>query len=309
MYFSDLNITLFGMGIWGVKIAQRLISLGVELDVVDSDPTREIAALEIGARTFSSEMQVAPQAHGVIVATPSTTHFALLKELIPRRLPIFVEKPLTVDVGQAQELRRFTSAPIFVMHTWLYHPGINAIADVREHGELGELLYLRTSRTSWTSPRKDTDTVWNLLPHDLTIARAILGHYPAPTFAIAEVHDRIARGMTCILGNRPFVVTEISNRYRERGREVRAHFKDGIAVLKDEKTPYLQTYRGDHRSELSEISFEKIPLSLEPDPLHLQLLDFLRFLKGGSTPLSTLADGIAVVELISEIRNLAELPG
>ncbi|KAA3632808.1 MAG: gfo/Idh/MocA family oxidoreductase [Proteobacteria bacterium] len=308
MSHSDLNIALVGMGVWGIKIAERLLSGGVTLDVIDLDPTARESAQRLGARSVSDQLEMAADIHGIVIATPSTSHFHLIRTLAGAGIPIFVEKPLTTNVRQARGLTRLESTPVFVMHTWLYHPGIELMSAIAANRDLGELLYLRTIRTGWTSPRKDTDTVWNLLPHDLTIARAILGYYPEPTHATAELHDGVARGMVCVFGHRPFVATEISNRYMDRRREVRLHFERGIVVLPDEKTTHIDIYRGDHRSEMDEIIHERRKFSLKPDPLECELAAFLRYLKGGPEPQSSLADGVEVVERIEKVRCLARLP-
>jgi predicted dehydrogenase len=302
-----LNITLIGIGVWGSRIAQKLLSLGATLDVVDTDSDKKGLAMKSGARSFTTRTHVAPDSQGIIIATPSTTHFTLIRELIELALPLFVEKPLTTDLAQARELDANNPSLIFVMHTWLYHPGINLIANIKQSGKLGELLYLRTQRVNWTSPRKDTDTIWTLLPHDLTITHTILGEYPEPMYAVAETHEKIPRGLICIMGERPHVMIEISNRFWQRGREVRAHFTGGSVSLKDERTPYLETTYGNHRTDADAARTIKDAFSLDPDPMSVQLLAFLRFLDGGPPPKSSLRDGIKVVEQITKIRKLANL--
>lgn len=301
------RITLFGMGVWGSKIARKLLEMGVDLTVVDVNPGVMQTAESLGANAFHETFHVPGDTQGVVVATPSTTHFDLLRRLAPLGVPTFVEKPLTTDAEQARSLRELEGATIFVMHTWLYHPGIAEMASIASEGVLGKLKHLRTNRTSWTSPRKDADTVWNLLPHDLTIVRAILGYYPEPRYAAAELHEGIARGMTCLLGVCPFTTIEISNRYRDRRREVRMHFDQGVVVLPDEKTTHLELYIGDHRSETEAAVLERRPFSLDPDPLSCELACFLDYLHGGPEPQSSLEEGIEVVLKIDEIRQLANL--
>lgn len=305
---SDLIVTLFGLGVWGARIARALAAQGTTLDVVDPDADKQHLAMETGARSFKRRPDIAPDSQGIIIATPSTTHFALIKELVHFGLPIFVEKPLTTDLKQARSLVGINSESVFVMHTWLYHPGIQLIADIRKSGELGELLYLRTQRVNWTSPRKDTDSIWTLLPHDLVIARAILGTYPEPKYAAAEVHEQVPRGLVSIMGERPHVLIEISNRFWQRGREIRANFTGGSVWLKDEATPYLEIAFGDHRVDAESARVVRRTFSLEPDPLTTQLLAFLRFLEGGPAPESSLKEGIEVVAQIDRIRKLAHLP-
>lgn len=302
---SPLCITLFGIGAWGARIAGILRARGVTLDVVDVDTGRRDAAMEVGARSFDTRPRVAADSRGLIIATPSTTHFTLIRELVDRGLPIFVEKPLTADLSQARQLAGYRDRPIFVMHTWLYHPGIELITDLCTQGELGELLYLRTQRVNWTSPRKDVDAIWTLLPHDLTIIGAVLGYIPQPRVAVAEMHGRTARGLVCVLGEQPHVLVEISNRYWHKGREVRAHFTNGCASLRDEATAYLEIVHGDHLSEPGATRVTRRPFSLEPDPLSREIDAFLGFLNGAAAPRSTLEEGVAVVEQIDGIRRLA----
>lgn len=304
---SKLTVTLFGIGVWGVLIARKLVAQGVTLDVIDADPGKERSAMALGVRTFNSQLRIAPDSNGIIIATPSTTHFTLINELVGHQIPIFVEKPLTTDLQQAKQLKAFDDKPIFVMHTWLYHPGIALMADIRQSGELGELRYLRTQRVNWTSPRKDIDSIWTLLPHDLTITHAILGYYPEPQYAFAETYEGVPRGAICILGVNPSVMIEISNRFWQRGREVRAHFSEGTVSLKDERTPYLEIAHGNHRSTTDETRIRKKSFSLDPDPLTSELLAFLHFLTGGAEPESSLSDGIEIVEKLTEIRRIAGL--
>jgi predicted dehydrogenase len=304
---SSLTLTQFGIGAWGARIARILVSRGIGLDIVDTDPARERTALNAGARSFTTRPEVAVDSRGIIIATPSTTHYSLIRDLVRFGLPMFVEKPLTTNVQQARDLAAYKDDAVFVMHTWLYHPGIRLIADIHRSGVLGELLYLRTQRVNWTSPRKDTDTCWNLLPHDLTTARAILGHYPEAKYAVAEVHENVPRGLVCIMGDSPHVMTEVSNRFWQRGREVRAHFTGGSVSLPDEKTPYLEVVQGDHRTESDGARVSRKSFSLDPDPLTVELLSFLEYLEGGPPPDSSLEEGIAVVERIAAIRRLAGL--
>lgn len=43
----------------------------------------------------------------IIIATPTNTHVALLKELLPTRLPILCEKPITKDIDELIDLHAF----------------------------------------------------------------------------------------------------------------------------------------------------------------------------------------------------------
>lgn len=61
----------------------------------------------LGYRTFSSVDHAAAsldQLDGVLIATPTPSHAQLARWAIERKVPFFVEKPLTLDVVQSSEL-------------------------------------------------------------------------------------------------------------------------------------------------------------------------------------------------------------
>ncbi|MEM7574383.1 MAG: Gfo/Idh/MocA family oxidoreductase [Bacteroidota bacterium] len=300
---TNKRIALIGCGIWGLKILRDLQALACVVSVFDPDPERELQATAAGAVDFSTEPLTSSDYDGIIVATPSSTHRTVLEAIDHLGLPIFLEKPLTTNYPDALALQQQLQSEVFLMHVWLYHPGIQALAEIAQSGELGEVLGLRTTRANWTSPRRDTDSVWNLSPHDLTITQAILGYLPPARAAVLETPSATHRGMLAILGQRPYSIIEVSNRYERKIREVRLHCSEGIAVLRDEKVRHLDIYRGDEHSQLAEA--EKRPFANDY-PLLLELQEFIAYLEGGSPPRSSLADGVKIVKAIDELITLAQ---
>ncbi len=181
----------------------------------------------------------------MIVATPAVTHARVVAALLPRAVPILVEKPFTTNTAEAERLARQSAGRLFVGHTWRYHPGVQLLGEIARSGEIGPIVGLRSTRTNWTSPRTDVDSIWNLAPHDLTLAIEILGAIPAPRAAVAEVHEGRAVGMTALLGDEPWLVFDVSNRYRDKRREVRVHGRGGVAVMTDPDSGRIEITRGD----------------------------------------------------------------
>ncbi|MEM9261597.1 MAG: Gfo/Idh/MocA family oxidoreductase [Bacteroidota bacterium] len=300
------NIGLIGGGIWGRKILRDLVGLGAKVAVYEPDIEAHSSLKTLGASAVRRGYPSTDAGHeGLIVASPSTTHRAVLEAVLPLRLPTFVEKPLTTTYADAQALATIAHNQVFLMHIWLYHAGIRALAEIAQSAELGAVLGVRTSRANWTSPRRDTDSLWNLAPHDLTIARAILGYLPTPRAAVVESHAGVARGMVAILGEDPYVVFEVSNRYERKLREVRLHCTEGVAVLRDEKVDYISIYRGDADSPAASLQEERRPFS-GPSPLQAELQEFLAYLDGGPPPISDFAEGLAVVRTLHELQAIAK---
>ena len=302
------RIALIGCGIWGRKILRDLRTLGARVRVYDPDPAVASALAGAGGVDLLPGLPTTgADLDGLIVATPSTTHRAVLERLLPLGRPIFVEKPLTTNRADAGALREAAagagSGPVFLMHIWRYHPGIQLLAQLTRSGELGRPLGLRSTRANWTSPRRDTDAWWNLAPHDLTIARTVLGHWPEPVAATGEYHDGVCRGMVAHFGAAPWVIVEVSNRYARKVREVRLHCTEGIAVLADERVDYVSIFRGGAHSPAPPPE-ERRPFA-GPPPLLAELTEFLNYLAGGPAPRSPLGEGLAVVDLLERTAALA----
>lgn len=298
------KIALIGCGIWGKKILQELVILGTSVDVYESNPMLEAVTRDLGAVGFFEYWTNLSKYDGVILATPSSTHRSLLEQILPFSVPVFVEKPLTTNLQDALALERFKTDTLFMMHIWTYHPGILMLRDIVLSGELGKLLGIRSTRANWTSPRKDIDSVWNLSPHDLTIAKMILGYIPEPRFAVAEKHNGKIRGFTALLGKAPFFLLEVSNRHEYKVREIRANFERGVAIFENDEAGAIKILHGDADCAAQDLRVEYRKYS-ETTALHLELLDFITYLNGGSAPRGAFKEGLEVVETIHKLVELA----
>lgn len=298
------KIALIGCGIWGQKILSDLIKLQCTVTVYESDKLIESNILKMGAHSFKVGLPDNANYDGIIIATPSSTHRYILEHLTPLNIPIFIEKPLTTSYQDALALKQIVHDKVFLMHIWLYHPGILLLAKIAQTKELGNVLGVRSNRSNWTSPRRDTDSIWNLAPHDLTIAKAILGFIPDPKAAMVERHKGIARGMLAFLGSDPYCAFEVSNRYERKIREVRLHCEEGIALLRNEIVDFIEIARGDANSKEEKLKIEKRFFNKTP-ALYKELEEFVNFLKGGKAPRSDFSEGLEVVKTIDQLIKLA----
>lgn len=299
------KIGLIGCGIWGRNILRDLIELNQSVVVIDPDGENRSKALAMGASSAFEKRPDDFKPAGWVISTPATTHFEVLKSLVSQDVPIFVEKPLTCDLNEAEELLKIKGGKIFVMHNWRYHGGIQMLSDLVQSKVLGELVFYKSNRCNWTSPRSDVDSVWTLIPHDITIAYSMLGYFPKPKAAVVETYQGIQRGMTALLGTDVPCVMEVSNRYADKRREVRLHFTNGIAVLPDEKVDFIEIYHGDDQSKPSEMWREERKFDTI-SPLIRELKSFLDYLAGGPPPPTNLDEGVKVIRIINELKKLAE---
>lgn len=305
---TDLvRLALIGCGIWGEKILQSLLDLEQEIVVVEPSPDRRVEITERFQVECLEHIEGLPKVDGIIVSTPASTHVEVVQQLLPLQLPVFIEKPLTTDLAGAHALASASGAQLSVMHVWHYHPGVCELRRIARDRILGPVTQLRTTRKNWTSPRTDVDSVWTLVPHDLSIAQSILGHIPKPRFACVERLNNRATGMLAVLGDdRLQVVIDTSNRYRDKRREIRLHGQSGVAVLEADGDDRIFIDREKPGSTGVSTNGEYIRFSPEA-ALTTELLAFVRFLEGGPPPPTTVQQGVEVVEAIVALRRLAGL--
>jgi predicted dehydrogenase len=302
-------VGLVGCGRWGAHVLRDLLALGARVAVAEPDPAARERAAAAGAAACVAEAGRLPPVAGLVVVTPASTHAGVVEPLLGRGVPVFVEKPLTVDAASAERLARTAPDRLFVMDKWRYHPGVEALAALARSGELGPVLGLRTVRTGWGVGPSDVDAVWTLVPHELSIALEVLGRIPRPRAAVAE---RLGGGLAALSGllggsGEPWLAFEASSRYADYRREVRLHCRDGVAVLADPYADHVLVTRGSRDGTDDGPQNERRPIAADP-PLRRELAAFLDHLRGGPPPKSRGADGAAVVTAVAELRALAGEP-
>jgi predicted dehydrogenase len=117
----------------------------------------------------------------VVVATPPKTHYALAKDCLDQGLHVLVEKPLTLNSREAEELvakANDRNLTLMVGHTFTYNPAVYALKDLVTSGELGEIYYVDTARLNLGNFQDGLNALWDLAPHDVSILMHVLGQIP-----------------------------------------------------------------------------------------------------------------------------------
>ena len=301
------SIGLVGFGRWGRHIFRDLRVLGANVHVAVPSPASQQAALAAGAASVHAHLSALPDVDGYVVATPTAGHAAAVEALVDRRRPIFVEKPLTNDLAVARRLVDRAGDRLFIMDKWRYHPGIEALARQARSGALGDILAIRTYRLGWDNPHRDVDTVWILLPHDLSIVLEILGGIPAARTAFSTVPQRPGSDLLATLrddANGVHVTVEISAHHPMSRRAVVVVGSKGVAQLADSYDDRILVAAGIPGLDAGKPSHVDVGDAM---PLLLELQAFVAHLRGGPPPRSSAREGLLIVERIHDLRRLAGL--
>jgi predicted dehydrogenase len=298
------TIGLIGCGAWGRNILRDLRSLDAAVEVVAPSAENRAWARAHGAAAAHSHLEALGEVTGIVVAAPSSLHGPIIEQLLPRQVPIFVEKPMTTDTASARRIVDAAGDRVFVMDKWRYHPGIERIAALLREGELGRPLSIRTLRLGWANPHQDASAIWILLPHDLAIVLDWLGYLPPLRRVVVTQPADIDAGVIVQLGGGvdPLVTLEISTVSPEHRRLMSLVGTRAAAELADAHAATLTLREGPPGAPAAarrELAFDG------PLPLYSELARFLAFLHGGPPPMSSAREGLAVVEMLDAIATRA----
>ena len=193
---NKLRFGIIGWGYWGPKIARNLNTVhdAMVTIVADWDANRLKAAtesLQWIQTTTRAEDVFRADVDGVIVATPVQTHYRLAREALLQGKHVLVEKPLTTNVKEAQdlvELAKQVQCILMVGHTFEYNPAVNELRRLVQSGDLGKIYRVEAERVNLGLFRADTNVIWDLAPHDISILMYILGKKPEEVRVQAHAH-------------------------------------------------------------------------------------------------------------------------
>jgi len=176
---SKTRIAQIGFGYWGPKILRAISSHGdVEIVAVSDKDKQQLAQ---AGRAFPTaalldgidELIARPDVEALIVALPAGLHFDVTKKALEAGMHCFVEKPLaltTADCATLVELAAKKQRVLMVGHTFEYHGAVRKIKTLIDAGEIGQIYSIIAQRMNLGRIRQDVDAMWNLAPHDISIA-------------------------------------------------------------------------------------------------------------------------------------------
>jgi predicted dehydrogenase len=172
-----LNLAVVGYGYWGPNIVRNVVERP-ELalwGVCETNPERvaRFSARYPGVHTCSSFQDVLddPAVDAVSIATPPSTHYALVERALEAGKHVLVEKPLATTVAEAERLVDAADRRGLVLmpgHTFLYSPAVNKVRALIDSDELGEVYFVTSSRMNLGIYQPD-GVINDLAPHDLSI--------------------------------------------------------------------------------------------------------------------------------------------
>lgn len=186
-----LKAGVLGAGHLG-KIHLRLLQQSEKYELVGFyDPFTENAekvAKEFGYKLFDSIEDLIDAVEVVDIVTPTLSHFECTKLAIEKGRHIFIEKPITKTVLEAEAIKTLASQYHVqgqVGHVERFNPAFTAVKD-----KIDTPMFIETHRLAEFNPRgTDVPVVLDLMIHDIDIILSVIN---------SKVKDVNASGISVI---------------------------------------------------------------------------------------------------------------
>lgn len=192
-----IKIGIIGYGYWGPNVARNFNETPGARVVAISD--RDHTVLQKAERIYP-QVRVTTEYRDVLsardidvvaIVTPVSSHFEIAREALENGKHIFIEKPFTASVAQAEnliELAERKHLKIMVDHTFLFTGAVRKIKELIDGDVLGDLYYFDSIRVNLGLFQKDVNVVWDLAPHDLSIMDHLFDRDPTAVMATGVAH-------------------------------------------------------------------------------------------------------------------------
>ncbi len=327
------GVAVVGAGHWGPHLIKNFADHpeAEVLWVIDTDPDRRaVAAGRYPQARTSGNLDVAlgdDAVEAVVIATPTSTHYELVRAALEAGRHVLVEKPITDDVEAARRLCDLASEKDLVLmvgHVFLFNPAIDMARTLIERGELGRVYYLAMRRTNLGPVRVDVNAAWDLAAHDISVANYWLGTGPEAVSAGGGswINPGIEDAVFLNLRYPDDVMVHIEASWLSprKVREIAVVGEAKMLTVDDMNlnepvriydkrvegpSPMTDTFVG-FRSQVREgtVTIPRVPMG---EPLRAEVEEFVRRVQGSDGTLSDGRFGLGVVEALAAAdRSLAE---
>jgi predicted dehydrogenase len=197
---NQIKVGIIGFGYWGPNLTRNFYDIPVSelVAVADmkEDRLQRAHSLYPGVRLVKDYKELFNlNLDAVVISTPPATHYPIAKDCLEHGLHVLVEKPMTINSLHAQELIDLAHSrdlTLMVGHTFEYNSGVLALKKYVESGELGEIYYIDMARLNLGLFQRDSNVLWDLAPHDISILLYLMGMNPVSVSA---------QGRPCVFEN------------------------------------------------------------------------------------------------------------
>lgn len=301
-----LKVAVIGVGYLGLHHARIYAELPETklVAVVDTDTTKvQETASKFNCKCFAHYLDVLALVDAVSIVTPTTLHYEIAKTCLQANKHIFIEKPVTKSLSEADELLRlqnsYPSLCIQVGHIERFNPIVRLMSE-----RMSEPLMFASERLSpFTGRSADVDITLDLMIHDIDMLLSV------HRCSDRDVQIVSAVGSNLLTGNIDMAeaVLKVKNQYYARLLASRLFTtkKRTLSLYKPSEAYYIdyqdliakRVYSSGSQMQID--TFEAKP----QEPLKEEIKAFVSSVLSGKPPVVSLKDGRDALKIALDISD------
>lgn len=315
----SIKVGVIGIGYLGQHHARIYSEIeDVELiAIVDIDEKKAMAFAEkYGCEAYPDYREMLDKVDALSIVTPTISHYNIALDCIRAGKDILIEKPITVNVEEANELiieSEKSGCIIQIGHLERYNPAVLAASEI-----IKEPKFIEAERLSpFLGRGTDVDVTLDLMIHDIDI---ILGLISSPIKDIRAVGAKVLTDKIDVakawleFENGSVALITASRLSPEKQRRLKVFQKDSYISIDYQShevrryfPPILSGESQSYRDRTGDdISFDVIKPE-HKEPLREELKDFINCVKERKRPKVSATEGRdalkVVLEITSKIKN------
>ena len=177
-----ISVCVIGYGYWGPNLCRNFSNAdGFKLDAICDISDKNVSLSKKnypGIKIYKDYKKAIKENNFklIVLATPTSTHYNLSKFILNSSINLLVEKPLCLSVRDHLNLNKIAkkkNVRIFVDYPFIFSGSIRYIKSIYRKKKYGKLLSIESFREQ-APIRKDTNVLWDLAIHDVSIINFIL---------------------------------------------------------------------------------------------------------------------------------------
>ena len=178
-----INVCVIGYGYWGPNLCRNFSNAnGYSLKAIcDLNPGNLTKAKKnfpsVSVYKNFKDALSHKKFELVVLATPTSTHYSLAKFILNRSFNLLVEKPLCLTVkdhSHLNSLAKKNKVKLFIDFPFIFSGSINYVKNLIKNKKFGKLKSIESYREQ-APVRTDTNVLWDLSIHDVSIIEYLIG--------------------------------------------------------------------------------------------------------------------------------------
>lgn len=309
-----MKVGVIGAGNWGKNLIKTLCKLRALTAVAEPSERLRTKLMEVYPQVpIYGEYQAMldSEIQAVAIATPALIHYQVAKAALLAGKDVFLEKPMTLSVKEAEDLVRIAEERdrvLMVGHLLLYQPAINWIKGYLSEGLLGRVFSLHQERMDLGRAQAVENVLWSLGVHDLAVLLYLIGVDPVELRVFGqralqpEVEDDVYLHLSFPNG----IQAHLHNSWLwpEKRRRLTVIGSKGMLVYDELQQTVILHDKGVNEDLSNRDGGHKLVFKGDGEPLTREMEHFLECVAARRKPISDGRSGLEVIRILERAALL-----